>query len=191
MFHWLIVVGFALAWGTLVVVWIVGAFSTKSTERSASNASRLVLFGPVILVWLLVRTHVIPAGWIVLHPWPDNPAIEVLGLALTVLGCLFAVWARLTLGSNWSGLPTVRRGHELVVRGPYRLVRHPIYTGILLAVAGSAIANGAIGWMLSWFVVFIGYAVKIGQEEKLMMETFPQDYPEYRRRVKALIPGVF
>ena len=191
MFHWIIVAGFALSWGVLVVVWIAGAFSTKSTARSASYASRLVLFGPLLTVWLLVNAHVISPSVLVIRPLPDNPAIQLLGLALTVLGCLFAVWARFTLGSNWSGLPTVRRGHELIVKGPYKLVRHPIYTGILLALAGSAIANGASGWMMAWFLVLVSYAVKIRQEEKLMMETFPQDYPAYRRRVKALIPGVF
>lgn len=175
----------------LVLVWIAGAFSTKSTARRASYASRLVLFVPLLGVWLLVRASVIPTHWLVLRLVPDSPAMQLLGLALTILGCLFAVWARVTLGSNWSGLPTVRHDHELIVRGPYRLVRHPIYTGLLLALAGSAIANGAFGWMMTWFLVFIAYAVKIRQEEKLMVETFPQDYPEYRRRVKALIPGVF
>ncbi len=191
MFHWIIVAGFALAWGVLVVVWITGAFSTKATARQASFASRLVLLAPLLGVWLLVNAHVISPSWLVIRPLPDSPAIQLLGLALTVLGCLFAVWARVTLGSNWSGLPTVRREHELITRGPYALARHPIYTGILLALAGSAIANGASGWMMAWFLVFISYTVKIRQEEKLMMETFPQDYPAYRRRVKALIPGVF
>jgi protein-S-isoprenylcysteine O-methyltransferase Ste14 len=191
LFHWIIVAGFALAWGTLIVVWIVGAFSTKSTARSASRASRLVLFGPLLGVWLLAWTHVIAPDWLLMRLWPQTPAIELLGLALTILGCLFAVWARLTLGSNWSGLPTVRREHELITKGPYALARHPIYTGILLALAGSAIANGESGWILSWFLVLISYTVKIRQEEQLMMETFPQDYPAYRRRVKALIPGVF
>jgi protein-S-isoprenylcysteine O-methyltransferase Ste14 len=191
LFHWIIVAGFACAWGVLVIVWIVGAFSTKSTARSASRASRLVLFGPLLGVWLLVRMQVIPPEWLVMRALPDNPAIELLGLALTILGCLFAVWARVTLGSNWSGLPTVRREHELITRGPYALARHPIYTGILLALAGSAIANGESGWLLSWFLVLVSYKVKIRQEEQLMMETFPQDYPDYRRRVKALIPGVF
>ncbi len=191
MFHWFIAAGFAVAWGVLVIVWVVGAFSTKSTARSASYASRLVLLAPLLIVWLLVNAHVISPSWLVIRPLPDNPAIQLLGLALTVLGCLFAVWARVTLGSNWSGLPTVRREHELITRGPYALARHPIYTGILLALAGSAIANGASGWMMAWLLVFVSYAVKIRQEEKLMMETFPQDYPAYRRRVKALIPGVF
>jgi protein-S-isoprenylcysteine O-methyltransferase Ste14 len=175
----------------LAVVWVVGAFSTKSTARSASYASRLVLFIPLLGVWLLVRTHVIRPDWLVMRLWPQTPAIELLGLALTVLGCFFAVWARVMLGSNWSGLPDVKRGHELIVQGPYKLVRHPIYTGILLALAGSAIAHGGSGWMMTWFLVLVSYTVKIRQEEQLMMETFPQDYPAYRRRVKALIPGVF
>jgi protein-S-isoprenylcysteine O-methyltransferase Ste14 len=189
--HWIIVAGFALAWGTLIVVWIVGAFSTKSTARSASRASRLVLFIPLLTVWLLVNTHVIRPDWLIVRLWPRTPAIELLGLALTILGCLFAVWARVTLGSNWSGLPTVRREHELITNGPYALARHPIYTGILLALAGSAIAIGTSGWLLSWSLVLVSYTVKIRQEEQLMMETFPQDYPAYRRHVKALIPGVF
>jgi len=191
LFHWIVVAGFACAWGVLAIVWILGAFSTKSTARCASYASRLVLFIPVATVCLLVRTHGIPPDWLVLRLWPRTPAVELLGLALTILGCLFAVWARVTLGSNWSGLPTVRREHELITNGPYALARHPIYTGILLALAGSAIANGASGWIMAWFLVLISYTVKIRQEEQLMMETFPQDYPVYRRRVKALIPGVF
>jgi protein-S-isoprenylcysteine O-methyltransferase Ste14 len=191
LFHWIIVAGFACAWGTLVVVWIVGAFSTKSSARSPSYASRLVFLAPLLSVWVLVRTHVIRPDWLVVRLWPHTPAIELLGLSLTIFGCLFAVWARVTLGSNWSGLPTVRREHELITNGPYALARHPIYTGILMALAGSAIASGTSGWTLSWFLVLVSFTVKIRQEEQLMMETFPQDYPVYRGRVKALIPGVF
>jgi protein-S-isoprenylcysteine O-methyltransferase Ste14 len=111
-------------------------------------------------------------------------------LALTILGCGFAIWARVTLGSNWSGLPNVKREHELIVKGPYKLVRHPIYSGLLLALAGTAIADGRSVWVLSLVLLAASYAVKMRQEEQLMMQTFPQDYPAYRRRVKALIPGV-
>jgi protein-S-isoprenylcysteine O-methyltransferase Ste14 len=189
--HWIITVGFVCAWGVLAVVWIAGAFSTKSTARRASYASRLVLFVPLLCVGLLVSTHIIRPDWLVMRLSSNAPAIELLGLALTVLGCLFAVWARFTLGSNWSGLPDVKREHELIVKGPYKLVRHPIYTGLLLALAGSAVADGRSGWAMIWLLVLVSYVVKIRQEEQLMMQTFPQDYAAYRRRVKALIPGVF
>jgi protein-S-isoprenylcysteine O-methyltransferase Ste14 len=84
----------------------------------------------------------------------------------------------------------VKREHELIVKGPYKLVRHPIYSGLLLALAGTAIADGRSVWVLSLVLLAASYAVKMRQEEQLMMQTFPQDYPAYRRRVKALIPGV-
>jgi protein-S-isoprenylcysteine O-methyltransferase Ste14 len=172
------------------LVWIAGLFFSKPTARRSSYASRLALFAPLIAFYLLVVFHIIPLGWLLLRFWPQTPAIQAAGLALTILGCSFAIWARVTLGSNWSGLPNVKREHELVVRGPYGLVRHPIYSGLLLALAGSAIAADKSFWTLA-LVLFAGsYAVKMRQEEQLMMQTFPEDYPAYRRRVKALIPGV-
>jgi protein-S-isoprenylcysteine O-methyltransferase Ste14 len=182
--------GFVCAWGVLILMWLIGVISTKATARRASLASRLVLLGPIAAAYLLVNAHVIPRAWFVTRVWPHTTAIQLLGLAVTILGCVFAIWARLTLGSNWSGLPAVREGHQLIVRGPYKLVRHPIYTGLLLGLAGSAIASGISAWIGIWILVAISYTVKIQQEEQLMMQTFPNDYPAYRRRVKALIPGV-
>jgi protein-S-isoprenylcysteine O-methyltransferase Ste14 len=190
LFHSIIRAGFACTWGTLIVVWITGLFFSKPTARRASYSSRLVLFAPLIAFYLLVVFHVIPLDWLLLRFWPLTPAVQAAGLALTILGCGFAIWARVTLGSNWSGLPNVKREHELIVKGPYKLVRHPIYSGLLLALAGTAIAADRSAWVLSLVLFAASYAVKMRQEEQLMMQTFPQDYPAYRRRVKALIPGV-
>jgi protein-S-isoprenylcysteine O-methyltransferase Ste14 len=190
LFHSIIRVGFACTWGTLVMVWITGLFFTKATARRASYISRLVLFAPLIAFYLLVVFHVIPLDWLLLRLWPQTLAVQAAGLALAILGCGFAIWARLTLGSNWSGLPNVKREHELIVKGPYRLVRHPIYSGLLLALAGTAMASDKSFWTLTLVLIAGSYAVKMRQEEQLMMQTFPDDYPSYRRRVKALIPGV-
>ena len=190
MLHWIIRAGFACAWAVLVMVWIAGLFFSKPTARRTSYSSRFVLFLPFLVCYLLVRSHAIPVAWLLLRFWPHTQALQVSGLALTILGCGFAIWARVTLGSNWSGLPKVRREHELIVRGPYKLVRHPIYSGLLLALAGTAIAADRSFWILALVLAVVSYAVKIRQEEQLMMQTFPQDYPAYRRRVKALIPGV-
>ena len=190
MLHWIIRAGFACSWGVLILVWIAGMFFSKPTARRSSYASRLVLFGPAIVFYLLVVSHAIPLAWLFLRPWPHTQAVEAAGLALTLLGCAFAIWARVTLGSNWSGMPKVKREHELIVRGPYKLVRHPIYSGLLLALAGTAIAEDRSIWILALFLAVVSYAVKLRQEEQLMMQTFPEDYPAYRRRVKALIPGV-
>jgi protein-S-isoprenylcysteine O-methyltransferase Ste14 len=105
-------------------------------------------------------------------------------------GCLWAIWARLTLGANWSGRVTVKADHELVTSGPYALSRHPIYTGLMVAVAGTALAGGEWRCVLAVLVILLALMVKMGQEEKLMMQTFPQAYSSYRQRVKALIPGI-
>jgi protein-S-isoprenylcysteine O-methyltransferase Ste14 len=121
---------------------------------------------------------------------PSVPGLPLAGLALTITGCAFAIWARLTLGANWSGRATVKAGHELVIKGPYALARHPIYTGLLLASVGTGLAIGEWRCLLGLALLAIVFIAKIGQEEKLMLQTFPEAYPRYRRCVKALIPGL-
>jgi protein-S-isoprenylcysteine O-methyltransferase Ste14 len=183
-------VGFACAWGALVLVWIAGVPFAKRTARRGSYSSRLLMFIPFLAAWVLLVLHVIPSHWLVLRPWPHTLAVQAAGLGLTILGCLFAIWARVTLGKNWSGLPKVKQEHELILKGPYALVRHPIYSGLLLALAGTFLANGRLGGVLIWVLMAISYAIKMRQEERLMYETFPDAYPEYKQKVKALIPGI-
>jgi protein-S-isoprenylcysteine O-methyltransferase Ste14 len=84
--------------------------------------------------------HVLPESWIKESLWPHSLALDAAGLAVTVLGVVFAIWLRVTLGRNWSSVPQVKEQHDLVVKGPYRIVRHPIYTGLILAVAGTGLA---------------------------------------------------
>ena len=188
--HQILHAGFACAWGALIVVWIAGLIFSKRTVRRASYLSRFVLVVSLLISYLLVAFHVVHYDWLVLRLWPHTQATQVAGLILTILGCLFAIWARVRLGTNWSGLPKVKEGHELIVKGPYALVRHPIYTGILLAMAGTGVAADRSVWILVWVLVAVTYIVKIRQEERFMQETFPDQYPQYRQRVKALIPGV-
>lgn len=177
-------------WGATALIWLVGAFRTKRTARRSPLLSRLVLLAPIAVGYTLVASHTLRAGWLDRRLWPQALSIEAAGLALTILGCGMAIWARVTLGSNWSGRPSVKEGHELVVRGPYRLVRHPIYAGLLLALAGGVLAVDRNGGVLGWLLVLVTYAIKMRQEERLMMQTFPADYPAYRHRVKALLPGL-
>jgi protein-S-isoprenylcysteine O-methyltransferase Ste14 len=178
-------------WGALGLVWLVGLAFTKRTVRSQRSGARafhvvLVLFG-----FALLGSHYFRQGWLGMRFLPDSPAWAFTGLALTLVGCLFAIWARLTLGANWSGRATVKADHELIVSGPYALARHPIYTGLLLAAAGTGLARGEWRCILGVVLIALAFAVKIGQEEKLMLQTFPHAYPQYRERVKALIPGIF
>jgi protein-S-isoprenylcysteine O-methyltransferase Ste14 len=101
---------------------------------------------------------------------------------------VFAIWARLILGRNWSGVITLKERHELIERGPYRVVRHPIYTGILAMIAGTAIALGYFGGFVGSLLVFVSFWVKLKREEDLMLKHFPAEYAAYQRRVKRIIP---
>ena len=98
----------------------------------------------------------------------------------------------MTLGTNWSGLPKVKQEHELIVKGPYALVRHPIYSGLLLGLAGTFIAVGTLGGVLVWVLMAISYAIKMRQEERLMRETFPEGIEDERQgqaKAIAVHPG--
>ncbi|HEY1897107.1 MAG TPA: isoprenylcysteine carboxylmethyltransferase family protein [Terracidiphilus sp.] len=181
----------AYTWGALGLVWLIGLAFTKRTVRSQSYGTRAFPLALVLFGFALVGSHSFRRGWLGLRFLPDSPPWAVTGLALTVVGCLFAIWARLILGANWSGRATVKAAHELIVSGPYALARHPIYTGLLLAAAGTALVQGEWRCILGVALIALAFAVKIGQEERLMRLTFPQAYARYRQKVKALIPGVF
>jgi protein-S-isoprenylcysteine O-methyltransferase Ste14 len=122
----------------------------------------------------------------------DHPVLMYwLGTAILAGGLLFSVWARRTLGRNWSGMVTVKEDHELVQTGPYRFVRHPIYTGLLTAVAGSALS-----WN-HWFafyvvaIIFFSMWIKLLREEQFMRETFGEKYEAYCARTKRLVPFIW
>jgi protein-S-isoprenylcysteine O-methyltransferase Ste14 len=101
------------------------------------------------------------------------------------------IWARRTLAGNWSSLPVLKKDHDLVQDGPYKFVRHPIYTGFLLMFLGTALAIGRLGGFIGFAVCFMGFWIKLRQEEALMIKRFRGNYLSYKKRVKALIPYLF
>jgi protein-S-isoprenylcysteine O-methyltransferase Ste14 len=178
-------------WLALALVWLIGLAFTKRTVRSQPDGPRVFQMAVFLLGFVLVGSDWLRQGWLGARFMQETQATQITSLAMTVAGCALAIWARLTLGGNWSGRVTVKEGHELIVRGPYSLARHPIYTGILLACVGTCLMDGEWHCLLGLIIVALGLVLKMSQEERLMMETFPQAYPMYRQRVKALIPGVF
>ncbi len=119
-------------WEALGIVWLIGLAFTKRTVRAQPDGVRLFQMAVFLLGLFLLASDRFRDGWLGLRFMPASYGVQVAGLALTVAGCLFAIWARITLGGNWSGRVTVKEGHELIVKGPYGLARHPIYSGILL-----------------------------------------------------------
>ena len=119
-------------------------------------------------------------------------AAPYVATALTLAGFGLAIWARLHLGGNWSATVTVKRNHILVRTGPYAVVRHPIYSGISLSALGLALLNsGDVRSIFAICLVFLGWRRKFQLEEQFMQEEFGDEYLEYKRHVKALIPFVW
>ena len=177
-------------WEILGLVWLAGLAFSKRTVRSQPLGSRIFHMAVALLGFILLAGTYLRAGWLGRNIFSPTPAMESTGVAITIAGCLFAIWARITIGANWSGRATVKAGHELIVKGPYAITRHPIYTGILTGALGTGLAIAEWRCLLGFVLIALAFAAKIGQEEKLMLETFPHAYPQYRERVKALIPGV-
>ena len=177
-----------VCWIIFVVVWLLGATWTKRTIYSESKAERtrywLLL---VIGYFLVIKSSALPPPFDRLVV-PHTTSSAWSGVFLCVSGLVFAIWARLILGRNWSGVITLKEGHELIERGPYRIARHPIYTGILAMFAGTAIVIGYFGGLIGLVLVFVSFWVKLKREEDLMLEHFPTKYAAYQRRVKRIIP---
>ncbi|MGA2549613.1 MAG: isoprenylcysteine carboxylmethyltransferase family protein [Burkholderiaceae bacterium] len=181
---------FPVVWSAWCLYWIVSAARAKRTVRRESALSRLGHFGPLFFAaWLLWVVRV-PWAWLEVRlPFPELPAFWV-GLALTVAGLLFSVWARIHIGRNWSGSVTVKADHVLVRSGPYAWVRHPIYTGLLLGFLGTGLALDEVRGPVATLIVLAAFWRKLRLEERFMTDTFGQAYQDYRREVSALIPHV-
>jgi protein-S-isoprenylcysteine O-methyltransferase Ste14 len=116
--------------------------------------------------------------------------VAFLGGVVAVMGVVFAVWARVTIGRNWSGSVTLKEDHELQTKGPYALARHPIYTGLYAMCLGTALTFGEVVNVLIFVVAVLTFTLKIRSEEALMCEAFPNEYPQYRQRVKSVVPFI-
>lgn len=175
---------FAVGWAAFWLYWLVAAFSMKRGRVSWSHEGRIRVV-IIVLAIVLVRLGVLRGHRVTTDPWR-----EAIGLVLFAVGLGFAIWARVHIGRNWGTPMTQKDEPELVTSGPYRLVRHPIYSGIIVAGIGTAAA-------LSWFWlapvglagVYFLYSATV--EERYLAEQFPDSYPAYERSTKMLVPFVF
>jgi len=175
-------------WATFLVVWLVSAFKTKPVEHREGVSSRLSYTVFVIAAFYLVFGKEVRPPWLRIHLFQPNRLSEVLGIALTAAGIGFAFWARFYLGSNWSGTVTVKVGHQLVRTGPYRFVRHPIYTGMIVALLGTALQKAQVRGLIAVLLCYTGFKIKSKIEERAMTSTFGAEYAEYSRTTGAIVP---
>ncbi len=178
-------------WEALVLVWLLSAFAVKPTVVKQSSRSRFwYLFFSGLGAFLIFGTRV-DVPWLNVTLFRVNLAVASAGFVIVGLGIALAIWARLTLGGNWSSAVTIKQDHTLVLRGPYRIVRHPIYTGLLIALTGSALQYGYLRSLAGVLLAGFGLWLKSLFEEQFMAQRFGDEYLAYRQRVRALVPFIF
>jgi protein-S-isoprenylcysteine O-methyltransferase Ste14 len=175
---------FAIGWAAFWIYWLVAAFSMK---RGRVAWSRELRIRAVIVVLAILLTRL---GAFHDHGLDSDPWRAGVGLVLFAVGLAFAIWARVHIGRNWGSPMSQKNEPELVTSGPYRRVRHPIYTGILLAGIGTAVA---LSW--AWLIavtlagIYVIYSAVV--EERNLTAQFPETYPAYKHTTKMLIPFIF
>ncbi len=179
---------FTAMWSIWALYWLVSAAGTKQTERREPWRSRLWHLLPLIVAGWLIWADRVPVALLNERILPWSSWTFAAGALITATGLAIAVWARVYLGRNWSGTVTIKHDHELIDSGPYAIVRHPIYTGLLVALIGSALARGEwrgpLGVLIAWAALWR----KLQVEERWMEERFGTKYKSYRGRVPALVP---
>ncbi|HEX5499450.1 MAG TPA: isoprenylcysteine carboxylmethyltransferase family protein [Thermomicrobiales bacterium] len=190
------------SWAAFLLVWGVFAFGVKRDVHGPGYASalwrcwilRLAIAALIVVVAVRLDLRAGPGGGDVFSDgavaFTPPPALGWIAAALTVIGIGFAIWARVCLGRNWSPRPAVKEQHELVTSGPYAFVRHPIYSGVVLAALGAALTGSVFG-IVMFVLVCVTFLSRIGQEETIMRQLFPDQYAAYQARTKKLVPFVW
>ncbi|HTR19130.1 MAG TPA: isoprenylcysteine carboxylmethyltransferase family protein [Candidatus Paceibacterota bacterium] len=176
-----------LCWVVFLVVWLVSAINTKRYARRNMNSlfMRLVI---VVIVSVFFSSKTVQAIFVGAQQSIATPPVQWLGVVLCVLGMALAIWARVYLGRNWGMPMSLKQEAELVTTGPYAYVRHPIYSGFMLAALGSALVS--VWWFVPLVLFSIYFIYSAKTEEKIMLKEFPDQYPGYMKRTNMLIPFV-
>jgi len=175
-------------WYALAIYWAFSALRLKRIKVSEDPSGRLLHLGMMVLVFMLLyseRLALGPLGWRFV---PDSTLFRNSGILLTFIGAVVAIWARYSLGQYWSGRVTLKVDHQLIRFGPYAQVRHPIYSGLILAMAGTALVIGEWRAAVGVLLAVVELSRKAAKEEALLATEFGDQYREYRRQAGFLMP---
>ena len=175
-------------WFLFGLYWLISAFKLKKTKQRETWQERLRYVLPLLVAFYLLSRHWARYGWLGTRFVPASESVALIGVLLTAAGVAIAIWARWHLGANWSGVVTLKEGHELIRSGPYRTIRHPIYTGILLAFLGTAIALGEVRGLLAVAIAWLSFYAKARREESLLTQEFGERFAEHQRRTGMFLP---
>jgi protein-S-isoprenylcysteine O-methyltransferase Ste14 len=178
-----------LAWTIWAIVWLWSARRVATTARKEAALPRVVHLSLLGLTFGSIYAPLsLPSE---IDPELLPPFARWAGVLINLLGLAFAIWARRHLGRYWSGRVTIKEGHRIIRTGPYGLVRHPIYTGFVFGILGSAVALGRPRGVIAVVLALIAVIRKIKREERMLLEAFGDEYESYRREAKGLIPYLY
>lgn len=175
-----------LCWGLFGLVWILGAvYNSYKAPEAKQKLFRYDWLILAVLAWLI--SHYAPFYFRTLFRF-NIPLLQWVGTAFLLLSTMFTLWSRWVLGKMWATNAAIKTEHRLVTTGPYRITRHPIYTGILGMILGSAISLGEGLGFFGLIVIVIFFLNRIRMEEQLMTESFGEQYLQYKKRIPKLLP---
>lgn len=177
-------------WVAWLLYWIVASASAKETQRDEPWRERLSHVLPLMAGGFLIGKPSLLGAAMAQRIMPVTPAWQWSAIVLVAAGLGFAALARVWLGRNWSAMVTLKQDHELIRSGPYAVVRHPIYTGVLLALLGTALAVGAGSALVGCALMIVAFVLKLRIEERFMAAQFGDAYARYRNDVAALVPFI-
>ncbi len=177
-----------------VVFWIYWTFTTHRghpSKRKVARTFTVLNTGLLYLGFLLILLGRRLPGSLDLLVVPQGIPIDVTGTIFAILGVAFAIWSRQSLRNNWSGEVAIKEGQQLIHSGPYAIVRHPIYAGILLALLGTTLISSTVGSLLGFLLAILSLWQKAYVEEQFLLVEFGEQYANYQREVKFLIPFIY
>ena len=184
--------GLKICWVIISLVWVISGFTTKQVKSQEPRYQRFIQYWlPLLVAFYLLG----PGEWFGHSLLRENfvshsNLVGIIGLVCGILGTAIACWSRIRLGRNWSLAVQQKQDHELITSGIYSVVRHPIYTGLLMLFIGNGIIVGDYRAILAVIIVFISFWFKLKKEEQLLIETFGDRYITYKQHTKALIPYI-
>ncbi len=175
-------------WYALLIYWAFSALRLKRIKVSEDPGGRLWHIGIMVLVFMLLYSDRLAVGPLVWRFVPVSPLVWAPGIFLTYVGAGLAIWARYSLGQYWSGRVTLKEDHQLIRFGPYAYIRHPIYSGLLLTMVGTAFVIGEWRAVVSVLLALVELSRKAAKEEALLAGEFGERYREYRKQTGFLAP---
>jgi protein-S-isoprenylcysteine O-methyltransferase Ste14 len=177
-----------ISWLVFIGYWLISARSVKETQEVVGGIGGYWHWILIIIAFIIMNSPSVYPLTMQLYPFVQS--LPFICDILVILGLIIAIMARKTLADNWSGSVTFKKNHELITKGIYHYIRHPIYTGVLLMFLGSAILFDTVGALIGFVIIVVTFWLKLKQEEELMTKHFGKEYTKYKQQVKALIPFI-